>query len=150
MFVGTVTVSWREMGLHLIDPVPPLPHGQRTMHSAIISVLMLSFLMQNKPTISTPLRLCCDQHKYNWSQTKGKDNNGYHIERQWRETAAERNLCWLMLKYKSSTHNLYQKCSKTKGCIKWLSIGFRLLVSYFQLHHVEVSLHHKPATTSLH
>ena len=86
MFVGTVSVSWREMGLHLIDPVPPLPHGQRTMHSAIISVLMLSFLVQNKPAISTLLPLCCDQYKYKRAQTKGKDNNGYHIERQRQET----------------------------------------------------------------
>lgn len=92
MFVGTVSISWREMGLHLIDPVPPLPHGQRTMHSAIISALMLSFLVQNKPAISTPLPAWCDQYKYKASQTKlsqteGKDNNGYHTERHWRETA---------------------------------------------------------------
>lgn len=60
MFAGTVRVSWREMGLHLIDPVPALPHGQRTIRSAIISALMLSFLMcktrlqsQNHCTVSS-------------------------------------------------------------------------------------------------
>lgn len=81
MFVGTVSVSWREMGLHLIDPVPPLPHGQRTIHSAIISALMLSFLMCKTSLQSQPHCHSADQHKYKRPQTKGKDNNGYHIEK---------------------------------------------------------------------
>lgn len=79
MFVGTVSVSRREMGLHLIDPVPPFPHGHRTMHSAIIWVLMLSFLVQNKPTISAPPPSCCRQTTCTHLQTKGKDNNGDRI-----------------------------------------------------------------------
>lgn len=48
-----------------------------TMRSAIIRVLMLSFLVQNKPTISTPPPSCCRQNTYKHSQTKGKDNNGH-------------------------------------------------------------------------
>lgn len=89
MFVGTVSVSWKEMGLHLIDPVPPLPHGHQTMHSAIISLLMLSFLVQNKPTISTAPTLCCNQQEYKRSQMKGKSNNGdriaFYVKIQWFE-----------------------------------------------------------------
>lgn len=110
MFVGTVSVSRREMGLHLIDPVPPLPHDHQTMHSAIIWVLMLSFLVQNKPTISAPPPSCCRQNTYTHSQTKGKDNNGYHIT-----FAGQRQVfqCWQVM-----THELGTKF-------------FPLLVSYF-------------------
>lgn len=133
MFVGTVNVSRREMGLHLIDPVPPLPHGHQTMHSAIICVLMLSFLVQNKPTISASPPSRCRQNTCTHSQTKGKDNNGYPITR-WSETGVSVLTCddtWTCPKVLSTTCRLLPKKRIFRGFsapqtssnkLKWASL----------------------------
>lgn len=66
------------------------------MHSAIIRVLMLSFLVQNKPTISTPPPSWCRQNTYRHSQTKGKDNNG-HRTAFTGQTGVEKCCCLIIL-----------------------------------------------------
>lgn len=81
MFAGTASVSWREMRLHLIDPVPPLPHGRRNnARRHYLSANAILPHVQNKPCDFNPHRHRGNQHKYKTARSKGKDNNSYLAE----------------------------------------------------------------------